>query len=211
MRRNRKQQIIDLACKKFYQHGFNKISMDSLVDELRISKSTLYKYFPSKEDLVGATIRNYTSTIDQKFEQLLADDSLSAIEKIIQFNYFYSQMVAIIGEEYLRDIELYYPDVWTDEVDFRTNRFINYFGKLYEIAVSKGIFRDDISSKVAILSYVKSTEMIYMKYLSYLGLSRQEAFDAIIDLLFRGVLTQEGIEQYQKRELSIGGSNEKKP
>jgi AcrR family transcriptional regulator len=185
--------------------------MDSLVDELRISKSTLYKYFPSKEDLVGATIRNYTFTIDQKFEQLLADDSLSAIEKIIQFNRFYSQMVAIIGEEYLRDIELYYPDVWTDEVDFRTNRFINYFGKLYEIAVSKGIFRDDISSKVAILSYVKSTEMIYMKYLSYLGLSRQEAFDAIIDLLFRGVLTQEGIEQYQKQELSIGGSNEKKP
>ena len=43
-----KQSIVDLAYKKFSQHGFKKVTMDEIASELAISKKTVYKHFESK-------------------------------------------------------------------------------------------------------------------------------------------------------------------
>ena len=47
-----KQSIVDLAYKKFSQHGFKKVTMDEIASELAISKKTVYKHFESKEAIL---------------------------------------------------------------------------------------------------------------------------------------------------------------
>jgi AcrR family transcriptional regulator len=49
--KERKQQIIRAALKRFVKHGLNKTTLDEVARDLRIGKATLYHYFTSKEDL----------------------------------------------------------------------------------------------------------------------------------------------------------------
>ncbi|WP_448204867.1 TetR/AcrR family transcriptional regulator [Azospirillum sp. sgz302134] len=48
----RREHLIEIALDLFNRHGFHQTGIDTLMRESGVSKTTLYKYFPSKEDLV---------------------------------------------------------------------------------------------------------------------------------------------------------------
>lgn len=48
---NRKQEIIQTAARLFTQKGYDKTSIQDIVAELQMSKSTFYVYFANKEEL----------------------------------------------------------------------------------------------------------------------------------------------------------------
>jgi AcrR family transcriptional regulator len=52
----KRQQILDGARRCFLEHGFDGASMNDIVKEARVSKGTVYAYFPSKEKLFEALI-----------------------------------------------------------------------------------------------------------------------------------------------------------
>ena len=58
----KKQEIIDRAYDLFYDHGFHATGVDKVMADTGISKRTLYKYFPSKEDLIAEVIGHYLET-----------------------------------------------------------------------------------------------------------------------------------------------------
>ena len=51
-----RDRIVRVAKQRFLKNGFYKVSMDSLVKELRTSKSSVYNHFSSKDELVKAVI-----------------------------------------------------------------------------------------------------------------------------------------------------------
>src|SRR5438874_2266104 len=48
---NRTQQILDAAARLFAKHGYAAADTQLLADELGVGKGTIYRYFPSKEEL----------------------------------------------------------------------------------------------------------------------------------------------------------------
>ena len=50
-RENRRNEIIDAAEQLFFSKGYEKTTMDDIVKKAEFSKSTLYTYFNSKEEL----------------------------------------------------------------------------------------------------------------------------------------------------------------
>lgn len=52
----RKDEIVAAAARVFFEKGFSRTSMDDVIAVTKGSKRTLYKYFPSKEDLFFAVI-----------------------------------------------------------------------------------------------------------------------------------------------------------
>src|SRR5215471_18875555 len=48
------QRILETADRLFYQQGIRVVGVDTIADEIGISKRTLYNYFPSKDDLIVA-------------------------------------------------------------------------------------------------------------------------------------------------------------
>jgi len=56
MRPSRKDELIDKALEVFYRDGFHATGMDKLVAETGISKTSMYKYFRTKEELIQATL-----------------------------------------------------------------------------------------------------------------------------------------------------------
>jgi TetR/AcrR family transcriptional regulator, mexJK operon transcriptional repressor len=60
---DRRDQYLDVAMRLFAQHGFVGTSMDMVVTEVGGSKATLYRYFPSKDDLVTGLIARVGATV----------------------------------------------------------------------------------------------------------------------------------------------------
>lgn len=52
-----RDRILKTADHLFYRHGLQAVGVDSLAAEVGISKKTLYRHFPSKDDLVVAYLK----------------------------------------------------------------------------------------------------------------------------------------------------------
>ena len=52
-----RKRILDAADRLFYSEGFNGVGMDRLVREARVTRTTMYRQFRSKSDLVEAYLR----------------------------------------------------------------------------------------------------------------------------------------------------------
>ncbi len=48
----RREQIIDAACACFAREGFHRTTMHDICEEADLSPGAVYRYFPSKEDLI---------------------------------------------------------------------------------------------------------------------------------------------------------------
>ncbi|WP_372574650.1 TetR/AcrR family transcriptional regulator [Ruegeria jejuensis] len=57
MRPNKRDELVRKALEIFYRDGFNATGMDRLVVETGVSKTSMYKHFRTKDDLILAALR----------------------------------------------------------------------------------------------------------------------------------------------------------
>lgn len=70
---DKKAEIVKQAFERFYEGGFHATGIDSVMADSGISKRTLYKYFPSKEELIEAVLDYYTAWImHELFDPVMA-------------------------------------------------------------------------------------------------------------------------------------------
>ncbi|HUB26985.1 MAG TPA: TetR/AcrR family transcriptional regulator [Tepidisphaeraceae bacterium] len=50
LKARRREEILETAMHVFARHGYQTADVQWIADELKISKGTVYHYFPSKED-----------------------------------------------------------------------------------------------------------------------------------------------------------------
>ena len=56
-RPTKRDHIVDEASRLFYERG-NALGVDTLVEQIGVAKMTLYKHFPTKDDLIAACLRH---------------------------------------------------------------------------------------------------------------------------------------------------------
>ena len=76
-----KSRIVSAAWKLFYQYGYDKTTIDDIVELSQTSKETFYHYFGSKDDLLSSL----SYLFDKKYEELeeTMDPSLDPISKLL--------------------------------------------------------------------------------------------------------------------------------
>jgi len=52
-----RQRILETADRLFYQDGIRAVGIDRIIAEARVAKMSLYKHFPSKDDLILAVLK----------------------------------------------------------------------------------------------------------------------------------------------------------
>ncbi len=71
-REKKKQAILAAAKSIFLSEGYTSTSMDSVAAQAKMTKQTLYRYFPSKLDLFHATLQHIGDGYDERSTQHLA-------------------------------------------------------------------------------------------------------------------------------------------
>ena len=59
----KRRAIVDGACRVFLAEGFGGANMDAVAAAARVSKMTVYRYFPSKEQLFAGVVRDMCDRI----------------------------------------------------------------------------------------------------------------------------------------------------
>jgi AcrR family transcriptional regulator len=76
----RRHEIFNAAVKIFTEKGFNETSMRAIAEAAGVGKSTLYDYFPSKDEILIAFVVDDVGHMTAAAEEIIAQD-LSAGEK----------------------------------------------------------------------------------------------------------------------------------
>lgn len=94
--KERKAQFISKAIEFFSQEGFDS-STRQLAAKLNVTQPLLYRYFPSKDDLINQVYEAvYMGRWDDNWDKLLRDQSKSLEERL---NIFYQQYTAKVFED----------------------------------------------------------------------------------------------------------------
>jgi AcrR family transcriptional regulator len=81
----KRNEILDAAQQFVFTKGYERMSIQDILDALGISKGAFYHYFDSKAALLEAYIERGQDTVDKVFRSIVDDPSLSALEKLQHF------------------------------------------------------------------------------------------------------------------------------
>ena len=73
MRKDKKQDILDSARALFARYGMAKTTIDDIVRESRVARSTVYSYFSSKEDIFREVIEQEGRMLFFEIDRTLAE------------------------------------------------------------------------------------------------------------------------------------------
>ena len=79
-----KDKVFQTAARMFYQYGYRAIGVDTLAAESGIGKMTLYRHYPTKDDLIVAYLKDSNDLFWNNFEEI-TKDALTAREKLLAF------------------------------------------------------------------------------------------------------------------------------
>jgi AcrR family transcriptional regulator len=70
-----KERILDTASRLFYRHGFVSVGVDTITAEAGVAKMSLYRHFPSKDDLIVAYLERSNEQFWAWFDGALGEGS----------------------------------------------------------------------------------------------------------------------------------------
>ena len=80
----RLSQLLNTAQGLFFQKGYEKTSVQNIIDAVAIAKGTFYHYFKSKEDLLEKLLERQIERIMDPINQMIEQEDLNALEKLNQ-------------------------------------------------------------------------------------------------------------------------------
>lgn len=82
-----KEKILVAAEEKFGYFGFDKTTMNDIARECEMSPANIYRFFENKEALAVDVGMRYRERLMERIEEVVANDSLSAGEKLRRWVY----------------------------------------------------------------------------------------------------------------------------
>ncbi|HEX9252789.1 MAG TPA: TetR/AcrR family transcriptional regulator, partial [Ignavibacteriaceae bacterium] len=182
---------------KFFRDGFYKTTMDEVASELKMSKKTIYKFFPSKEDLITAIAKHFMEGMKSKIVPALNSDK-NAIEKLAELNNILAKASEKISSNRMDEIRKHFPSLWNEIDSFRTKMMFGNITKVIDQGKSEGLFIDYptpiiMNTLVSSVRAIVNPEFILNNNFS-IGEAASYAFKVIIG----GIVTENGRKIFNK-------------
>jgi AcrR family transcriptional regulator len=186
-----KQRIIDVASQRFREQGISKVTLDEIASELGMSKKTVYKFFPSKEDLLTEVVHGVMNNLRARVEGTVASDKPFA-EKASELLGHLGRIIGTTSKQFLIDLQRFSPDLWKEMDEFRRQRILTSVRAIFVQAIEEGAFRKDLNVDLFILVFLNSAQnIINPQVLATQSFSMEEAVRGIFRIIFEGAMTEE--------------------
>jgi AcrR family transcriptional regulator len=142
--------------------GFQTLRMDDIAKSMDISRATLYKYFPNKEDVFHKVTDGYV----QYIEEMSTDYPKEKTQYATHFQQIYEQSVSLallITDDFLRELQdtypLMYEKLW-EAILVREKHLLNFYNE----GKQRGIF-NEIDGRLLVLQDKMLFNILDLKYL----------------------------------------------
>lgn len=194
-----KERIVDKGWEKFLSMGFSKVTMDEIADELGVSKKTLYKYFPSKDALIEASIHRQILRIGGQVRQIVSAD-MDFVAKLHRLLSFMGNTITRLSKRFQDDLRRMKPELWQRIDQFRREQILANFSRLLEQGMQQGTLRGDLNKEIVVLTFLTALPgIINPDVLSRSSFSAEQAFENMMKVFFEGVLTDDARARYREK------------
>jgi AcrR family transcriptional regulator len=174
--------IIEVAQKRFGLYGIEKTSMREIASDLKLSKASLYYYFPDKESLYKAVVEKeqteFTTKISERITSIHEPEQLLCEYVIARLSYFRS----LLNLSRLR-FEAYsgLKPVFKETIRKFNEKEKEMVIKVFEKGINKGIFyiQDPNQTASLFLDLLKGLRISVVNEKSTL-IIEQEEFDMLL-------------------------------
>jgi len=80
---DKRQQLIEVATDLFNRFGYHAAGIDRVIEESGIAKTTLYRHFKSKEELIVAVINQVDENFRNNIRAFVDNKKASPVDKIL--------------------------------------------------------------------------------------------------------------------------------
>lgn len=139
----RRAEILDTAYMFFNAKGYDKTSIDDIVQEIAVAKGTIYYYFKSKEDIFKALVERRCNILIEQLIKVADDINLSALSKI----------ELLLEKEYLWELEsdqfLSHFHSWKNiennqkSLIYLTSHYSPILAKVIKQGIGEGLFQTE--------------------------------------------------------------------
>lgn len=193
---SKKNRILEFAFRKFSTLGVPHVTMDDISRGIGIGKGTLYKFFPSKESLLLATIDFIASNIRKKIEEIVENKQISAVEKLNQVTKIVGERISKINPSVIASVERSVPEAYEKILEVRKEIILNNMLKIFEEGKQTGLLNSDMDSYLVVNIVIGAVNHITEEsVLSTIDYSLDSLLKNITSTILNGCLTEEGKKQ----------------
>lgn len=195
-----RDRVILNARDQFFSKGFTKVTVDEIAGDLGMSKKTIYKFFPSKDDLLRGVIDFMTARIGRQIDAVIASNKPFE-QKLAEILAIAGQVTKRISPAFMDDVRRNLPGVWQHIEEFRRVRIFEKVKVLMRQAKEEGVLRQEVNVDLFYLMFFHAVQgILNPTTLVQAPFSADEAFRGIFRILFLGAMASNAEERYHAVE-----------
>jgi AcrR family transcriptional regulator len=203
--KNIKQKTIKVARGLFFLNGYTSVSIEDIIKKAGISRKTLYHYFVCKEDILNEVIIDLKENLTTEINEMLAKTNLEFTEKLKIIFTNTAVTLSAISAKFSDNVRNTAPEAWNKITAYKREISQMCFSRLMDEGIEKGHISKDINKDVALLTFLIAVDNLFdplfldqlpEEMLGRIPRHPREIFDAIIKVIYEGILTQETREKY---------------
>jgi AcrR family transcriptional regulator len=190
-------KIVTISEEKFFRDGFYKTTMDEVASELKMSKKTIYKFFPSKDVLVMAIAKHFMEGMKKKIIPALNSDK-NAIEKLAELNSILAKTSEKISSKRMDEIRKHFPALWNEIDNFRTIMMFGNITKVIDQGKAEGLFIDYPTPIIMNMLVASVRTIVTPDFILHNNFSIGEAALYAFKVIIGGIVTEKGRKVFNK-------------
>jgi TetR/AcrR family transcriptional regulator len=199
----RRNSIIDAAQKRFFERGFDGVSMDDIAKDLELSKPALYRYFKNKESLYLAVVLRGMLLLRDNLKGAIVKEQtglckVSAYLDALCFDYVsknadYYRLLMMAREQHFMDMFAKHEVEGASDFGILALEALTFLSDAIQLGSEDGTVRSDLPPlQTAIFMSVAAEAAVnigpeYQNLLKKIGLSKKEFLQHSIDLMLKGI------------------------
>lgn len=195
-----RDRIVDGAAELFKSYGIKSVTMDSLANQLGMSKRTIYEVFADKDEILMAVLLKMARQQKEMVKRVLdeSENSIVAIFRMLEINRDNFQSMS---PAFQADLKKYHHDIMmknADEIEMPDYR--NHF-QVIEKGIKEKLFRKEINPDLANRClYNLGRSIMDNDLYPFEIFSRRDVVRNIFINYIRGISTTKGLELINKLE-----------
>jgi AcrR family transcriptional regulator len=174
----------------FQQNGIENFSMSKMAADLKMSKTTIYNHFETKEEVIEAAV-DYKLSVIKEYETVLHNLTLPFTERYRKSMLFFCVQTFDVSGKLLMQIKEKYPAIFRKVEKFQAEVFFN-LKSYYQVGIDIGVFDQECSPLLLSLHDRQFFELLSNhKILTDNGVEVLDAFKHHYKVKFLGVLNSD--------------------
>jgi AcrR family transcriptional regulator len=198
-----KARLTDKLGEHFLMKGFGAFTMDSVSQAFKVSKKTLYRFFPTKDEMIlqvssllGGRIRSLAA---KRLKAIEEGGPADFVPNILDFLEDMGSILLMLPTNLLLDLQTNAPIVAEKVDSMRRAIIMEYFTRILDAGKAKGSVRPDLDSELTSFIYSAMLQTLISRKGLSPAHSPYEVFSTAVSIMFEGILGPEAREAFRAR------------